>query len=89
MATYNVYNGTDADLSNINGGGDAAPKRSTLLGTTLTNTELGTLLGHAGVLVEKAATTEAQRHDALKCAKLGGWPSGPDTGGTVLGLGGE
>jgi hypothetical protein len=62
MATYTVINGSEADYSNINGGGVDVGALSYRDAVTLTNTELATLLDgatfpNAAVMPDQSAVT--------------------------------
>lgn len=53
MADYTIINGTEAQLVNVNVGGTDVDALTYKDGVTLTNTEIATLLGTAGVAVLK------------------------------------
>ncbi len=56
MTDYTVINGTEATLTDVNGGGTDVGAMSYRDGVTLTNTELATLCGTLGVAVTKDGT---------------------------------
>lgn len=57
MANYTIINGTEAQLVDVNVGGTDVDALSYKDGVTLTNTEIATLLGTAGVAVVKDLTS--------------------------------
>ncbi len=70
MATYLVVNGTASALTDINSGNDDCPAYGTVE-AVLTDGELGTLLGTAGVIAMKSASTKAQKRMARKVLGVG------------------
>ena len=76
MADYLVVNGTGAELTNINVGGDDVPAYSIGVGglgtvSTLTDPELAALLVNDGVIVMSDGSTNEQRRLASKVLRLG------------------
>jgi hypothetical protein len=69
MVDYTVINGTGAELTNINAGGDDVPKYSIATGTTLTNAELAALAVLTDVAVMKDAVTYQQRRNVARILK--------------------
>jgi hypothetical protein len=56
MANYTIINGTESQLVDVNAGGTDVDPLAYKDGVTLTNTEIATLLGTAGVAVLKDLT---------------------------------
>ena len=76
MADYIVANGTGSALTNINAGGDDVPAYGYGVGglgvaSTLSDGELGTLLGNPGVLAIISTSSQEQRRLASKVLRLG------------------
>jgi len=61
MANYTIINGTDAELTNVNGGGTDVAARATLTGVTLTDAELAAVCVQNGVGVMQDAATAAEK----------------------------
>ena len=77
MANYTVVNGSDAQLTNINGGGTDVEAYSYKDGITLTNGELATLLdgstfGQKNVAVFADLTSDAAAAQKKRSAAIGG-----------------
>lgn len=61
MTDYQVINGTDAELTNINGGGSDVAARTVSGNITLTQAELETVASMNGVAVMQASPTNAEK----------------------------
>lgn len=65
MADYIIFNGTDAEFTNVNAGGSDVPARSWLDVVTLTNTELAAVATLNGAMVMQTAPTAAEKGSVL------------------------
>ena len=61
MVNYTIFNGTDAEFTNVNGGGTDVPARSKLTGVTLTDAELAAVCVLNGSAVMQDAPTAAEQ----------------------------
>lgn len=61
MTDYQVINGTDAELTNINAGGFDVAARTVSANVTLTQAELETVASMNGVAVMQASPTAAEK----------------------------
>jgi hypothetical protein len=69
MADFTIINGSGAELTNVNAGGDDVPKYSIATGVTLTGAELLVVAALADVAVMKDAVTYQQRRNAARILK--------------------
>lgn len=67
MVDYTIINGTSAELTNVNAGGDDVPAKKSAAGVALDATELAAVIALGGVAVLKDAQTYQQRRN---CAKV-------------------
>ena len=67
MVNYTIFNGTDAEFTNVNGGGTDVPARSSLTGVTLTDAELAAVCVLKGSAVMQDAPTAAEKGAVLAC----------------------
>lgn len=66
---YYVANGTGAELTNVNAGGDDIPENGAGFGVALTPSELKTLAALDGVAVAKSGATYKQRRGLARALK--------------------